>query len=74
MEILIVLILTALLIVREYTTYKERQKLLDRIMSKDYSEFKAMETPEENKYDEDEEKSDVEIEDAKEVINAEERE
>jgi hypothetical protein len=71
MEVAII-ILTVLLLLREYESYKERQKLLDRIMSKTYSEFKDVETPEENVYDENKTESSIEIEDAREEINGKE--
>ena len=74
MEILIIVILTSLLLIREYATYKERQKLLDRIMSQNYSEFKDMETPEENEYGPKENEDEIDIDDSKEEILKEEEE
>jgi len=39
-EYLITIILTAILLVREYINYKERSDLLDRIMSKSFQDYK----------------------------------
>lgn len=69
---LIVAILIGLFVIREYVTYKERQKLLDRIMSKDYQEYKDIEVPEENVYGEDEKENLISLEEAKEEINGKE--
>lgn len=71
---LIVATLIGLFILREYVTYKERQKLLDRIMSRNYQEFKDIETPEDNDFGNEEESLEVEdaIEEARGEIDGKE--
>ena len=71
MEIAVIAI-TVIYFVREYVNYKERQNLLDRVMSKNYTEFKDIETPEENIYEEDKDESVVGLEEAREEIDGEE--
>lgn len=51
MEYAIIILLVIAQGVREYFTQKERASLLDRIMSRDYTEFKATEKPEPNELD-----------------------
>lgn len=48
MEYLIIVLLIIAQGVREYFTQKERAALLDRIMSRNYTEFKDNEKPEPN--------------------------
>lgn len=48
MEYLIIVLLIIAQGVREYFTQKERSALLDRIMSRSYTEFKDNEKPEPN--------------------------
>lgn len=58
MSELTLILLTALFLVREYSAYKERRsweqergELLNRIMSSSYTEFRAMENPEDNEFE-----------------------
>ncbi len=45
-EAVLIGILLAAFIIREIFTYRERQKLLDRIMAKNYGEFREEKEPE----------------------------
>lgn len=48
MEYAIIIILITVQLIREYFVQKERATLLDRIMSRSYTEFKDNEHPEDN--------------------------
>jgi hypothetical protein len=73
MEYAIIIILIVAQGVREYFVQKERASLLDRIMSKTYTEFKDNEHPEPNHL-EDEDDGTEDLESAKGVILDEEKE
>jgi hypothetical protein len=63
-EILLIIVL----LIREFMSYRERSKLMDRIMSKNFEEYKSFETPEDNDILEQEDDGTIPILEAKEEI------
>lgn len=70
-ETLTIIVLSTLLALREFLSYKERKDMLDRLMAKSFTEYKDNDKPEPNHLEP--QKSDiVELVDAKEALYGEE--
>lgn len=67
-QLIAFLCVVALFLVREYVNYKERKDLLNRLMSRDFEQFKHLtETPEPNNFG-DEDDNLINIEEAREEL------
>lgn len=61
--------LLVLLLIQGYLSYRERQQLVDRLMARDLTDFKASEPDEDNDFGEEDDDNLVPIEEARDDID-----
>lgn len=64
----LIALFSVLLVIREAMAYMERKEMLNRLMSKDYVEFKSFEKPEENTYTPDTQDDSIPLDEAKDKL------
>jgi hypothetical protein len=71
MDYLVIIILSIFLGVREYLHFKERKDMLDRLMSRNFTEYKDNASPEPNNFKSEKDET-VELSEAKKELYGEE--